>query len=45
MNSYYYFLTIHNSMEISPEDVLEVLRTEFPSANITVSEKEFENVR
>ena len=45
MNSHYYFLTIHNSMDISMEEAEEALREKFPSAAVTVSDKEFENVR
>ena len=45
MNSYYYFLTIHNSMGIGPEEIQEVLSKNFPSAAISVSDEEFENVR
>ena len=43
MNSYYLFLTIHNSFNVDTSEIQKVLKDNFPSADITVNE--FENVR
>jgi len=45
MNSHYYFVTIHGHYTIAPQEVEEAIKKQFPSADIKVSDKDFENVR